>query len=164
MLVSLRLAAPCRRVPVNSDVRAHVGRGVALSVLFLACLVTACEDRQTRDVKARLVGTWFVESQEHGGIVRRILTLQADGHVTETVRLVAPSGASDVQSREGEWFFDGVNLKRKYTYVDGKPLTNAHFVYETYALKSVTASELVASSNVGRGEVRLKRDESGRQR
>ena len=147
-----------------NHVRAHVGRAVVLSVMFVACLLAACEDRQIRGVKARLVGTWFVESQEHGGIARRTLTLEANGHVKDTVRLVAPSGASDVQSREGEWFFDGVNLKRKYTYVDGKPLTNAHFIYETYELKSVTASELVASSNVGRGEVHLKRDESGGQR
>lgn len=136
-------------------------RRVALSGVFLGCLLTGCEDRQTRDVKARLVGTWVVESPEHGGVARRVLRLQADGHVTETVRLVAPGGAADLELREGEWFFDGLNLKRKYTYVDGKPLTNAHFIYETYELKSVTASELVASSNVGRGEVRLKRDESG---
>lgn len=82
----------------------------------------------------------------------------------ETVHLVAPSGASNTELREGEWFFDGANLKRKYTYVDGKPLTNAHFIYETHELKSVTSSELVASSSVGRGELRLKRDAAeGRQ-
>jgi hypothetical protein len=142
---------------VNFNVRAHVGRAVVLSFMFVASLLAGCEDPQVRAVKARLVGSWVVESDEHGGTARRVLTLQPDGHVKEIVRLVAPSGASATESREGEWFFDGVNLKRKYTYVDGKPLTNAHFIYETHELKSVTASELVASSSVGRGEVRLKR-------
>ena len=124
-------------------------------------MLTACEDPQTRDVKARLVGTWSTESAEHGGVARRVLSLQADGRVRETVRIVAPSGASDLNSRDGEWFFDGVNIKRKYTYVDGKPLTNAHFIYETHELKSLTESELVAASNVGRGELRFRREAPG---
>lgn len=143
---------------------AYVSRTVVLALVLLAGVLTACDDPKTRDVRARLAGTWFVEAEVHGGIARRVLTLGADGHVKEFVRLVAPSGASDTESREGEWFFDGVNLKRKYTYVDGKPLTNAHFIYETHEVKSVTASELVASSNVGKGELRLKRDASGGQR
>ncbi|MBC5768339.1 hypothetical protein [Ramlibacter albus] len=127
----------------------------------MTAMLAACEDPQTRDVKARLVGTWFAESQEHGGVARRALTLEAGGHLKESVRIIAPNGASDLESREGEWFFDGVNLKRKYTYVDGQPLTNAHFIYDTHELRSVTASELVAVSNVGRGELRLKREQGG---
>ena len=128
------------------------------AVLLLAGLAAGCDDPHSRDVKARLVGTWVAESREHGGMARRELTLQDDGRLKETVRIIAPSGASDSHSRAGEWFFDGVNLKRKYTYVDGEPLTNAHFIYETHELKSVTPSELVAGSNVGRGELRFKRE------
>jgi len=152
------------RAPPSADQLRHgpdLRRIVLLPLLLLASLVAACDDPATRDVKERLAGTWFTESQEHGGIARRELTLETDGHLKETVRLVAPNGASRIESREGEWFFDGENLKRKYTYVDGKPLTNAHFIYETHELKSVTASELVASSKVGRGEVRLKRVPAG---
>lgn len=137
-----------------------VSRTAFLSVLFVASLVAACEDPQLGAVKKLLVGTWFVESKEQGGITRRVLTLETDGDLRESVQTLTPSGGSSSESREGEWFFDGVNLKRKYTYVDGKPLTNAHFVYETHELKSVTASELVASSRVGRGEMRLKRESS----
>lgn len=132
-------------------------------LFWLVLGLAACEDPQQRDVKERLVGTWLAESPAHGGSVRRVLTLEQGGRVTETIRTSAPGGATESQSREGEWFFDGVNLKRKYTYVDGKPLTNAHFIYETHELKSVTESELVAASSVGRGDVRLKKDRSGPQ-
>lgn len=135
-----------------------------LIALLAAGMLAACEDSQTRGVKARLVGTWISESKEHGGVAQRALTLQADGRVKEVVRIIAPNGASDLNSRDGEWFFDGVNLKRKYTYVDGRPLTNAHFIYETHELKSVTASELVAGSNVGRGELRFKREGAAQKR
>ena len=128
---------------------------------MVALCLAACEDQHERDVKARLAGTWYAESTEHGSSVRRVLTFEEDGRVKETVRVMAPNGATKFESRNGEWFFDGVNLKRKYTYVDGKPLTNANFIYETYELKSVTESELVAASSVGRGEVRLKRDSVG---
>lgn len=135
-------------------------RTLTVPLVFLAALLTACEDPQVRDVKARLVGTWVAESMEHGGVARRVLTLEASGHAKETVRITASGGASASESREGEWSFDGVNLKRRYTHVDGKPLTNAHFIYQTHELKSVTDTELVASSNVGRGEMRLRRKES----
>jgi hypothetical protein len=135
-------------------------REATLALLAAACILAGCEEPQVREVKGRLVGTWVGESQEHGGIARRTLTLQSNGEVTETVRLVASGGASEGQSRRGEWSYDGVNLKRRYTFVDGKPLTNAHFIYETHELKSVTASELVASSNVGRGHVRLRRGDA----
>ncbi|HVE53809.1 MAG TPA: hypothetical protein VNB23_10560 [Ramlibacter sp.] len=101
------------------------------------------------------------EAPEHGGMARRALRLQADGRVHETIRTVAPNGAAATESREGEWFFDGVNLKRKYTAVDGKLFTNADFIYETHELKSVTATEFVAASNVGAGEVRFRREEGG---
>ena len=145
-------------------VRAHVARTLVLLLVLIVSFLAACEDPQVSDIKARLIGTWFVESKEHGGIARRVLTVEANGRVKEMIQTVAPSGASIAESREGEWSFDGVNFKRRYTYVDGKPLTNAHFIYETYELRSVTASELVAVSNVGRGELRFKREESGRTR
>ena len=132
----------------------------ALAILLLS-LLSACEDPRVRDTKGRMVGTWIADSVAHGGVSRRVLTLQADGRVKETIRLVAPSGASDSESREGEWFFDGVNFKRKYTHVDGKALTNAHFIYETHELRSVTASEFVAASRVGKGEVRFQREGTG---
>jgi hypothetical protein len=132
-------------------------RLAAVPVLLVASLLSSCEDPQVRDVKRRLVGTWVTESEEHGGVTRRVLTLELDGHTRETLQVVAATGASSVQSRDGEWFFDGVNLKRKYTYVDGKPLTNVYFIYETHELKSVTESEFVAASKVGRGEIRLHR-------
>lgn len=104
-----------------------------------------------------MIGTWVTESPEHGGTARRILALSADGRVADSVRLVAPSGTSKLEEREGEWFFDGVNFKRKYTHVDGKPLTNAHFIYETFELKTVSETELVGQSAVGRGEIRYRR-------
>lgn len=130
-------------------------------VILSAFALAGCEDSATRGTKARIVGTWVAEVQEHGGMAQRVLTLDANGHVKDSVRLMAPSGAASLQQREGEWFFDGVNFKRKYTIVDGKPLTNAHFIYETYELKSVTDAELVGRSNVGSGEIRYRRMASG---
>lgn len=129
--------------------------------VLAAALLAGCQDAGTQQTKARLVGTWTSESSSQAGVTRRTLSLQADGRVKDTVHITAPTGVSATEIREGEWFFDGVNLKRKYTYIDGKPLTNAHFIYETQELKSITDSELVASSNVGRGTLKLERETTG---
>lgn len=134
----------------------HMRLRVLVSISAVLLLL-ACEDSHTRSTKSRMVGTWVAETQEHGGRAQRVLTLNADGRVTDSVQLVATGGTSKVEEREGEWFFDGLNFKRKYTYIDGKPLTNAHFIYETYELKSVSESELIGSSSMGRGEIRFRR-------
>lgn len=130
---------------------------VQAALLLAVFCLTACEDGKTLDTRSRLVGTWVLESEEHGRRVQRVLTLGADGRMKDAARTLIPDGSSTSEVREGEWFFDGVNFKRKYTYVDGKPLTNAHFIYETYELKSVTDAELIGSSKVGRGEMRYQR-------
>ena len=62
-----------------------------------------------------------------------------------------------LEVREGEWFFDGVNFKRKYTSLDENGLTNAFFIDETHELISVSASELAGVSRVGWGEIRFRR-------
>ena len=132
-------------------------RAARVLVLASVVLLGACEDDRVRETKARLVGTWFAESEVQGTRVQRELTLAPDGAAKEITRTRTANGASASETREGEWFFDGVNVKRKYTFIDGKPLTNAYFIYETQTLQSVTDTELVGTSTVGAGTIRLVR-------
>lgn len=128
-----------------------------LSIVCLLGVLAGCEDAHTTDTKSCLVGTWIAESTREGATTRRTMTIQPDGRVKEAIHVAASSGVLNDQLLEGEWSFDGANFKRKYTYVDGTPLTNVNFIYETYELRSVTNSSLVAVSNVGRGEIRFQR-------
>jgi hypothetical protein len=126
-------------------------------VLPIALLLAACDDGPTKATQGRLAGTWIAETAGPAGRVQRVLTLGSGGQLKDASYTLTAGGALPLEVREGEWFFDGVNFKRKYTLVDGKPLTNAFFIYETHELKSVSASELVGVSNVGHGEIRFRR-------
>ena len=126
-------------------------------LLPMALLFAACDDDPTQATKGRLVGTWVAETAEPTGRVRRVLALEAGGRAKDSSFVLTAGNAAPLEVREGEWFFDGVNFKRKYTRVDGMPLTNAFFIYETHELKSVSASELVGFSSVGQGEIRFRK-------
>jgi hypothetical protein len=125
--------------------------------LLLALELAACDSDTTKATKNRLAGTWIAETAGPAGRVQRVLTLGIGGGLKDASYTLAAGGALPLEVREGEWFFDGVNFKRKYTSIDGKRLTNAFFIYETHQLTSVSASELVGVSRVGQGEIRFRR-------
>ena len=89
-----------------------------------AAALSACTeppaDSPADEVRLRLPGTWLREQDEGGVRVRRILVLEADGEFSEQVRIVDAGGAVTEQSHAGHWTFDGTNLKRKYSLMDGK--------------------------------------------
>ena len=138
------------------------GQIIARWLILIALFLAACDDGPTRAAKGRLVGTWVSEKAERSGQLRRVLALEADGKVKNSSFVLTGAVGLPVDMREGEWFLAGVNFKRKYTRIDGKPLTNAFFVYETHELISVSATELVGFSSVGQGEIRFRKAPPGR--
>ncbi len=76
---------------------------------------------QPETVEERLQGSWLREDQAGGIQARRILVLEADGDFRESVRITDAAGAVTERQHAGTWFFDGTNLKRKYTMMNGEP-------------------------------------------
>ena len=93
---------------------------LALALLALAALLSAGDGRVS-DAQARLLGTWLRETQERGVTARHLLVLESGGRFHETVRVVDVQGAATEFSHAGTWLYDGTNLKRKYTVVNGQP-------------------------------------------
>lgn len=136
-------------------------RRLALLLVLPAFLLAACdsspEDTLVDDVQQRLVGSWQREYDQEGAHVKRLLELNADGHFTETARVVEPDGAVTEHLHTGEWIFDGTNLKRKYLSADGKPLSRLTLPYATFALKFDSNREFVGTDNIRKREVRYQR-------
>lgn len=136
-------------------------RRLALLLVLPALLLSACDtspgDTLVDDVQERLVGSWQREYDQEGAHVRRLLELNADGHFTETARVVEPDGAVTEHLHTGEWIFDGTNLKRKYLSADGKPLSRLTLPYATFALKFDSNREFVGTDNIRKRVVRYQR-------
>jgi hypothetical protein len=112
-------------------------------------------------VRQHLVGSWLREYEEDGTHVRRVITLEQDGTFREFTKIVQADGVTTQMANGGEWFFDGINLKRKYTSFDGTPHSHTGFTYATFALKSWSKFEFVGVDNVRRREIRYQRVDAG---
>lgn len=103
----------------------------------LAALVSVCSPPVTeaaRDTEQQLQGTWLREYVADGVQVRRVLTLDAGGAFRESARAVEADGRATEFVHEGTWLFDGTNLKRKYTSVNGKPPSRLNVPFATFAI------------------------------
>ena len=145
----------------------------APAVLALAGLLCACEGpppdepaaapvasapaENPEDTEQKLAGTWLREFSENGVASRRILVLQPDGAFHESVRIVDASGAVTEQAHEGTWIYDGTNLKRKYTLMNGKPPSRLNLPFATFAIHFETRNEFVGVDHIHGNRIRYQR-------
>ena len=86
------------------------------------------------DPEALLPGTWLREVETDGIATRRILTLESNHLFHEAVRVTDASGRSVEYAHEGTWLYDGVNLKRKYTLMNGRPPSRLNLPFATFQI------------------------------
>lgn len=133
---------------------------------WAACLfVQACDiappDEANETVRARLVGTWLRAYEENGTQVRRILVLQADGKFRELVGIVEPGAEALRKAHSGDWLFDGTNLKRRYTLINGEAVRAPAAPFATFELTFPGRSEFVGADHVHKRTVRYQRVDDG---
>ena len=123
--------------------------------------MAACENAESQriqQVKAQLIGTWQFNGVSDGEQVQRTVHLGQDGKFTDTVR-AQPSAdaAAATHQYAGEWSYDGRNLKRRYMSENGRKFSGGALRYSTFALTSVSSSELVLQDNIANEERRYQR-------
>ena len=128
---------------------------------ILAGLLAGCDDAtkalSDASMQDRLPGTWLREFEEKGIRVRRILVLADDGKFREGVRITSADGAVTEQNHAGTWFYDGTNLKRKYTSMDGKPPAAPTVPFAAFELRFTSRNEFIGVDNIHKREVRYQR-------
>ncbi|MES2979423.1 MAG: hypothetical protein V4731_13445 [Pseudomonadota bacterium] len=106
-------------------------------------------------------GTWLREYGEGTIHARRILVLEPDNSFVELVRVTDGKGQVSEQRHEGTWLFDGTNLKRKYTLMNGKAPSRLNLPFATFQVKFESRNEFVGVDHIHRNEVRYKRMSRG---
>lgn len=137
----------------------------AFAVVAAAGLVGACgsapDDSPAHQVREQLVGTWLREYQDQATVVRRVLVLEPGGSFRERSTVTGDGAAAVGHEGEGEWLFDGTNLKRHYRRVDGRAPSAPTIPFATFAVRFPTHNEFVGVDNVHRIEVRYRRVAEG---
>lgn len=145
-----------------------VGTGVAWLALVLASFdrpategpsLPAVAQRPPDEVDAadRLPGTWLREQVEPGMRSRRLLRLDPGGTFREQVRIVSASGERSHHEHAGTWLFDGTNLKRKYTVMNGRPPSRLNLPFVTFEIRFESRDDFVGTDHIHRHTVRYRR-------
>ena len=88
---------------------------------------------------------------------RRLLRLAPDGEFQEHVHIVDASGKVWRQEHAGTWLYDGTNLKRKYTLMNGRPPSRLNLPFATFAIRFESASAFVGVDHIHRNTVRYQK-------
>jgi hypothetical protein len=114
-------------------------------------------DSEQAAMQQDLQGSWLREYEEGGIRAKRLLVLAANGSFSEMVRVTDAAGAVTEHRHEGTWLYDGTNLKRKYTSMDGRPPSRLNLPFAAFEVKFVSKNEFVGVDNVHHNEVRYHR-------
>ncbi|MBI2768836.1 MAG: hypothetical protein HYX47_04395 [Burkholderiales bacterium] len=136
---------------------------LVLGVLVLLALAWNPDAPEGDSPQQRLVGTWLREYDENGAHVRRVLVLQDQGRFDESSRDVVPGQPDALHRHQGRWIFDGTNLKRHYTLLDGKAPSAPVVPFATFELKFNSNHEFIGRDHVHRREVLYRRVPDGTQ-
>ncbi|MDB5750432.1 MAG: hypothetical protein JWP65_853 [Ramlibacter sp.] len=118
-------------------------------------------DEAADDTRQRLQGTWLREYEAKGIRARRVLVLEPDGAFREKVRATDGAGRATEQAHEGTWLFDGTNLKRKYTLMNGRPPSRLNLPLATFQIAFETPNEFLGVDHIHGNKVRYRRVAAG---
>lgn len=135
------------------------------AALMLAGALAGCngppDESRAEEVQGQLVGTWLRDYEEDGARVRRVLVLAPDGHFDEMSKATQRDAVVAQHSHAGEWHFDGTNLKRRYTQIDGRQPSAPAFPYAAVEIRFESRNEFVGTDNVRKRQMRYQRVADG---
>lgn len=139
--------------------------GMAALVLLLSTCEGPLSDAASRantragseHAEQQLLGTWLREYSDRGVTARRVLTLAADRTFREQARITEATGRVTRHDHQGTWVYDGTNLKRKYTRVDGKSPSRLNAPFATFQISFETRNEFVGVDHVHGNRVLYRR-------
>ena len=117
-----------------------------------ATLSPAAADRQDL-----LRGTWLREYSEGEVQVRRVLDLEPDGAFRESVRIDDGAGRITRMEHAGTWLYDGTNLKRRYTLMNGQPPSRLNVPFATFEVAFQSRDDFVGVDHVHNVRVEYRR-------
>lgn len=134
-----------------------------MTLVGTICVVGCDSEKSARKdaTRAKLVGTWLRESDDGGRKLRRIVALAGDKSFQEFAKIASADGSVETEEHKGEWFFDGTNFKRKYTHLNGVPLSSSRMTYATFRLESSAADEIIGVDDVRQVRVVYRRVPDG---
>jgi hypothetical protein len=118
---------------------------------------TAAGKPAQQETAELLQGTWVREYTADGVKVRRVLVLTPEGAFRESAWVTDPAGKVTQFEHEGTWLYDGTNLKRKYTSVNGKAPSRLRPPFATFEISFETRNEFVGIDHVHRNNIRYRR-------
>jgi hypothetical protein len=135
--------------------------GAVLLTLLLGACDSSPVDSPADSINQLLQGRWLREYKQDDARVQRVLTLQPGGGFVEAATVFHADGTVTEHAHAGQWRYDGMNLKRKYSSFDGEKPSAPTLPYITHQIRFESRHEFVGTDNVRQREVRYHRLREG---
>jgi hypothetical protein len=137
---------------------------LVLIAAALAVAASGCgqppDDSPQLQIQEQLVGTWLRDYTEGSTHVRRVLVLEPGGDFRELAS-VHGAGSPEEFRHSGKWTYDGTNLKRRYTLMNGRQPSAPTVPFATFEVHFDTPGEFTAIDHVHHREVVYQRVAEG---
>ena len=137
--------------------------------------LTACEDTpsdlsgefqaqpvhwSTAQVIEHLPGTWVRVDERETSVVKKYLVLDTNGDFSETTLISLDSGQTQTHRHKGTWLFDGVNLKRKYDWIDGRAPSRMNLPFVTFEIHFQSKNDFEGIDHIHHNQIHYVRESS----
>jgi len=86
------------------------------------------------------------------------LVLSRAGEFSETTLLSLSNGETQSLRHSGTWLFDGVNLKRKYNFVDGRAPSRMNLPFVTFEIHFISRNEFQGIDHIHNNQIHYVRE------
>lgn len=104
-----------------------------------------------------LPGTWLREYGVQDLQVRRTLTLEPDGAFREAVQVTDAAGRVTGYAHAGTWLYDGRNLKRKYSSMNGEAPSRRNLPFATFEITFESRNAFTGVDHIHRNRIAYRR-------
>jgi len=105
-----------------------------------------------------LPGHWVRVDEQEPSVIQKSLVFSQAGEFSETTLLSLSNGETQSHRHSGTWLFDGVNLKRKYNFVDGRAPSRMNLPFVTFEIHFISRNEFQGIDHIHNNQIHYVRE------
>lgn len=117
----------------------------------------------TAQVIEHLPGTWVRVDNTQTDVVKKTLVLTQNGLFSESTLIILSNGQTERHLHSGTWLFDGVNLKRKYEWMDSKAPSKMNLPFVTFEIHFESKNDFSGVDHIHHNQIHYVRESSAQE-
>lgn len=155
--------------------KSPIPKCISFLILGMFALLVSCEEAPSQldndsgsqpihwsseQMIEHLPGTWIRVDEGENSVIKKNLVLTQNGDFSESTLIVSNNGEIQSHRHTGKWLFDGVNLKRKYDFMDGRAPSRMNLPFVTFEIHFLSKNEFEGIDHIHNNHIHYVRESS----